>query len=271
MAFSGDLSDFPFPDLLFYLSSKRYSGWLTLRHAANELTLTLVGGQAVAARSSVAEHRLGARLVADGLLTRGRLEVALAHQTVRDPAPALGALLVELGIVTPDAVRLAVYAQLHDLLDQLLLQPTGAFRWTRGLPDVHGLDLDLNLEREVLAAIGRADEQFAAQLPTARLTVVESATPERLVGAVGEDWPLFEALLDGATSFDAAVAASGWSPDAVQAGLARLHGHGVLRIGARASDASAMQMRSTPPTLAVSTPPADRMRRRTARTAVTPS
>jgi hypothetical protein len=237
MAVSGDLVDFPLPDLLFYVSSKRASGWLVLRHDQTELTLTLHGGQPVEARSNVAEQRLGARLVADGLLTRAQLGRALAHQALRDPTPAFGALLVELGIVTPDTVRQAVSAQLHGLLGEMLLTPTGTFHFTRGVPEVRGLDLDLNLEREVLAAIGRADEQFAAQLPTAQLALVENATPERLVGAVGEDWPLFEALLDGATSVDEAVARSGWSADAVTAGLARLHAQGVLRIDARTSDA----------------------------------
>ena len=63
----------------------------------------------------------------------------------------------------------------------------------------------------MLAAIGRADEQFAAQLPIARLSLSEDATPEQLVGAVGDDWPLFEALLDGATSFDTIATGTGWS------------------------------------------------------------
>jgi Domain of unknown function (DUF4388) len=246
MAFSGDLIDFPVPDLLFYLSSKRQSGWLTLCHDGVELTLTLQDGQPVEARSTIADHRLGARLVADGLLTRAQLGRALAHQTLREPTPSLGALLVKLDILAADAVRQAIYAQLHALLEQLLLRPTGTFRFTRGLPEVRGLDLDLNLEREVLAAIGRADEQFAAQLPTARLSLMHDATPERLVGAVGEDWPLFEALLDGATSVAAAVAGSGWSTAEVTAGLARLHAQGVVRVEPPAAPSSS-DPSTTPP------------------------
>src|SRR4051794_22944863 len=160
MAFAGDLIDFPLPDLLFYLSSKRYSGWLTLRHDTSELTLTLQAGQPVEARSNSADQRLGARLVADGLLTRAQLEVALAHQALRTPTPSLGALVVELGLLADDAVRQAVSAQLHALLGQLLESPTGTFRFVRGLPEVHGLELAFNLEHEVLAAIGRVDEAF---------------------------------------------------------------------------------------------------------------
>jgi hypothetical protein len=262
MAFSGDLIDYPLPDLLFYLSSKRQSGLLVLRHERFELTLTLHHGQPVEARSNVADHRLGARLVADGLLTRAQLGRALTQQALRDPTPALGALVVKLGLLAANDVRHAVYAQLHALLGQMLLTPTGTFRFTRGLPDVRGLDLDLNLEREVLAAIGRADEQFAAQLPTARLLLVADASPERLVGAVGEDWPLFEALLDGATSVDAAVAGTGWTPDEVTAGVARLHAQGVVRIDAHAGDLSATRTRATAPSKVT--------RRRAARATVAP-
>ena len=232
MAFSGDLADYPLSDLLFFLSGKRHSGWLTLCGGddGGEVTLTLLRGQPVAACSSAADQRLGTRLVADGRITYTQLQVALAHQTLCDPEPALGALLVDLGILASDPVRQAVYAQLRALLTHLLMRPTGSFSFTRGLPDVRGVELDLNLEREVLAAIGRADELFAAQLPIARLGLARNVTPDRLLGAVGDDWPLFEALLDGATSVDELVAGSGWPRADVSAGVTRLHTQGVVRL-----------------------------------------
>jgi hypothetical protein len=230
MAFSGDLMDFPLPELMFFLSGKRHSGWLSLRRGPTEITFTLLRGQPVAARSTAADQRLGARLVADGLITRVQLELALARQLLRDPTPVLGALLIELGLLPSDIVRQAVYAQLRALLIQVLGDATGSFCFTRGLPDVPGVDLDLSLEREVLAAIGRVDEQFAARLPTARLWLANDITPECLVGAMGEDWALFEALLDGATSLDELIARSGWLAPDVTAGLARLHAQGVVRV-----------------------------------------
>jgi hypothetical protein len=246
MAFSGDLTDFPLPELMFFLSGKRHSGWLSLRRGPTEITFTLVRGQPVAARSSAADQRLGARLVADGLITRTQLELALARQLLRDPTPALGALLVELECLPSDVVRQAVHAQLRALLMQVLGDASGSFCFTRGLPDVLGVDLDLNLEREVLAAIGRVDEQFAAQLPTARLRLVSEITPERLVGAVGEDWPLFEALLDGATSLAELIAGSGWPAQEVTGGVARLHAQGVVRVEPRSAELSGDAARAAP-------------------------
>lgn len=230
MAFSGDLMDFPLPELMFFLCGMRHSGWLSLRRDPTEITFALLGGQPVAARSTAADQRLGARLVADGLITRAQLELALARQTLREPTPVLGALLVELDLLPSDIVRQAVHAQLRALLIQVLGDATGSFCFTRGLPDVPGVDLDLSLEHEVLAAIGRVDEQFAVRLPTARLRLARDIAPECLVGAMGEDWALFEALLDGATSFDELVASSGWPAQDVTGGLARLHAQGVVRV-----------------------------------------
>jgi hypothetical protein len=238
MAISGELMDFPLPELLFFLSGKRHSGWLSLRRDPAEITFTLLRGQPISARSTAADQRLGARLVADGLITRTQLELALARQMLREPTPVLGALLVELGLLPSDVVRQAVYAQLRALLIQVLGDATGSFCFTRGLPDVPGVDLDLSLEREVLAAIGRVDEQFAARLPTARLRLACDITPECLVGAMGEDWELFEALLDGATSLAELIAYSGWPAQDVSCGLARLHAQGVVRVEQRPATSS---------------------------------
>jgi hypothetical protein len=236
MSFAGDLADYPLPELLFFLSSKNRSGWLTLCYDTSEITFTLLHGRPIAAQSSDTDQRLGARLVADGAVTRARIQLALAHQRLRDPQPALGELLVDLGYLDSETVQRVMHEQICALLFQLLIRPTGQFSYVRGLPDLRGIDLDLTMEREVLAAIGRADEWFTEHIPRARLCVEPDVTPDMLVGAIEVDWPLFEALLDGAASVDDLLAASGWGRSEVVAGVSRLQAQGVLRIDTTTSN-----------------------------------
>jgi hypothetical protein len=170
--------------------------------------------------------------VAEGAVTRAQLLLALARQRLCDPQPALGELLVELGHLERETVQRVMHEQICALLFQLLIRPTGHFSYVRGLPDVRGVALDLTMEREVLAAIGRADEWFTEQIPHARLRMEPDISPDMLVGAIEVDWPLFEALLDGAESVNQLVTASGWSHAEVTAGVSRLQAQGILRLDA---------------------------------------
>lgn len=230
MAFSGDLADYPLAELLFFLGSKCRSGWLTLRNGTLEVRLTLLRGRPVAAESSDADQRLGHRLVSDGVITPTQLQFALAHQILREPRPALGELLVELGYATTDAIQRALHTQFRICLFRLMIRPGGTFNFARGLPDGRGVDVDLALERETLAAIGRADEWHSAYLPRARLRLDAEVTPEMLEGVVELDWPIIDAMLDGARSVTEIATLANCDLDDALAGAARLQARGVLHV-----------------------------------------
>jgi hypothetical protein len=238
MALTGDLIDAPLPDLLSFLSSRQRSGWLTIATDELEVVIELLDGRPVAVRSSDAAQRLGSRLVNSGALPRDGLATALECQRRSAPSAALGSLLIEQGQVDIGVVCAALRDQLGELLFQLLIRPTGRFEFARGIPTPRGVVVQLDAEREALRAIVRADAWQAARLARSRLTLASDVTADMLGNAVREDWPVFEALLDGATTLVALARGTGWDKQALAASVSRLQASGVVVVNVRGSQRS---------------------------------
>ncbi len=222
MAFSGDLVDYPLAELLFYLSASHRSGWLTIESDTVEITFTLAQGELIAAHSDNIHQRLGQRLIADGIITAGQLKDALQMQTRSHPLVALGSALVTFGYASPAAVRQVLRDQAIDLIVQILVHPQCTFCFKRGLPDTHGIEVDIALERGVLDAIRHVDEWSTRQLWTSTVCLNPEISADMLVGVIQTDWPTLEALMDGAANLDEISAATGWSPGAAHESLKRL-------------------------------------------------
>lgn len=118
---TGDLASTPFCELLVYALTKRLSGSLVLEttdHAKH--AVLLAGGQAVKARVSSTETRIG-----DVLATRGYVDAAACRAAVAAPGNELfGARLVAQGALDSEALE-------RGLGEQLLLQ----LAWLSRLPD----------------------------------------------------------------------------------------------------------------------------------------
>jgi hypothetical protein len=230
VALSGDLSDYPLAELLFFLSSRGRSGWLTLRNDDLEVTFTLRHGRLIAGESQDTRQRLGQLLMSSGLLTTNQLQHALTMQHQLRPKPTFGEVLVELGYADHGEIRRTLKSQISELLFQILIRPGGTFAFTRGLPDRRGITVDVVVEHEVLQAIRRADEWFHGQIQSSPVRIAPQVTPDMIEEHVATDWPILEALLDDATLLDEIVAASGWTREAVIESLMRLQAAGVISI-----------------------------------------
>lgn len=228
MVIEGHLSDFPLGELLFFLSSKNRSGWLTLWNEQITIDFQLRNGRVIAARSSEIDGRLGQRLIALGALTPAQLERALAEQARRDDRPPLGQLLCELDVVPEPVVRRALQQQLAECIFRFLIMPGGRFTFERGLPDVRGVQVDLSTEREVLAAIQRADEWTMAHVMRAPLRLAPDLTSDAFEPIIATDWPIVDALMDGAASLDDVIRRSGLTREVAAEGLLRLVAHGIV-------------------------------------------
>lgn len=233
MAFSGDLVDYPLAELLFFFSAHRRSGWLTIQSDVAEIRFTLVQGKLIAAHSDGAPNRLGQRLLTEGCINPIQLETALAEQHRQQPAEALGSILVRLGFARTEEVQHALRAQAVDLFFQILIRPPCLFFFDRGLPDVHTIEIDITLERDVLEAIRRADEWSARQLWKSTVRLNPETSADMLVGVILDDWPTVEAIMDGATNLEEIVVATGWTPQSTHESLGRLQSLEVIFVDSR--------------------------------------
>jgi len=237
MVISGHLRDYPLAELLVFLSSKHFSGRLTLRSRHQSVAFSLRDGRLSSAESSDLDLRLGQRLLDEFSLNHAELTRALeVQEQIANRAP-LGSILVLLGLTEHAIVERAVREQILANLVRLLLTADGKFKFKPGTPDARGIRIDLPIEREVLRAIHRADEWTAVTSQQALLILRRDATAEELAPVILPTWPVIDAMLDGATSIDEIAANTGWTMDKTVDTVLRLTDHSIIRIRLSESDA----------------------------------
>jgi hypothetical protein len=234
MVLVGHVSDYPLSELLFFLSTKRRTGHLTLQHRSITITFTLQSGRLIAAQPSAVDQRLGSRLVADGILTLDQLHNALACQFAEMPGTPLGAILVQQGCLTPSTVQRVLKEQVADCLVQFLITPGGTFTFQPCAVDAAGINLDISIEREVFEAIHRVDELLTDMLEIGTVTLDPDITADALEPIIAESWDLIDALMDDASTVDEVIRSTGWTRPKVIDGLLRLHAHNIVSV--RTSD-----------------------------------
>jgi hypothetical protein len=118
----GSLATKDFADLVQQLHERRWTGWLVLSNAGLVRKIAVGNGRLMFATSSSPDDRLGERLLCQGRISlRQYLD---ASQAVA-PGKRLGAIFVEMGVLTPKELVRAVIEHATDVV-------YGAFQWTEG-------------------------------------------------------------------------------------------------------------------------------------------
>lgn len=168
MPVSGTLDDLSLSDLFAILTLRRATGRLILQRGQDEAYLYFEDGRLIYASSSTVTHQLGELLIRQGKLSREQLALALEWQRIAENAPAIGAIVVEWGLLAQADVEEALIGQAEDILYDLLTWSEGLFEFKSKRYPVSSLPLPrLNLERITLEAVRRADERAARQPPEA--------------------------------------------------------------------------------------------------------
>ena len=160
-ALSGNLSSIPLTNVLEFLRNGRSTGSLLLSSERGVGDVRLADGALLAAAASMAP-RLGDLLVDRGAIDRGSLTRLISLQRARTPPPPLGALAVELGLLTPEALRASVTAHIGSALEELLTWKTGSFSFQPFSTDeiVRGPgSVSLRLDHAIIDALRRIDER----------------------------------------------------------------------------------------------------------------
>lgn len=176
--FRGDLSKTPLPEVLQTVHHYRVPGVVLARRGAIEKKVYISNGDVIFATSNDLEESLGSLLLREGQLTQPQFEESvkrlLEAQTARETRRH-GAVLVDMGLLTKEALFAAVTRQVRGILHSL-------FDWEEG---------------EVSFTVGRyrTDEIIQLEVPT-RHAIVEGVKAvrdaRRLVAFLGPSWTVFD-------------------------------------------------------------------------------
>lgn len=183
---AGDLAEMQPCDLLNFLHQGRRTGVLLTRSEGVERGIVILDGDVAWACSTSPGELLGELLARGGLADRGAVAEVLREQEEPPGRKRLGQLLLERGVISPEALARGLRHQVVEIFLGLLVVKSGSFVFLRGvdraaLPSLLALDT----QGMLLDALCRLDEMevYRTRVPTAE--VVPRATGK----ALGDDLP----------------------------------------------------------------------------------
>ncbi|MFP5309181.1 MAG: DUF4388 domain-containing protein [Actinomycetes bacterium] len=156
----GSLSETSVADLCRGLADAGSTGTVEIDHPDGNGAIVFRSGRIVVAGSPAPRARLGDRLVNAALLSPEQLEQALADQRSDPARPKLGALLVERGLVTRDAIRVFVQEQILDALFEVFPWTEGTYRFdpTPLIDEEERLPVELTVDQMLVEVSRRHSE-----------------------------------------------------------------------------------------------------------------
>ncbi len=151
---SGNIRDVPLPSILQELQQGKATGTLIVRRGGVEKCVHVKDGQIIFATSTDGHDRLGEILVKAGTLDREHLETALVAYKKNAGIKKIGAILVELGFVSPKDLFAGLKIQVKDIIYSLFLWDDAEYRFDGGLPP-GSITLQINLQELITEIIER--------------------------------------------------------------------------------------------------------------------
>jgi hypothetical protein len=196
---AGDLAEMQPCDLLNFLHQGRRTGVLLTRSDGVERGIVMLEGNVAWACSTSPGELLGQLLARSGLVDRARVTEVLSEQGEPPGRKRLGQLLLERGIISPEALAHGLRHQVMEIFLGLLVVKSGSFVFLRGveraaLPSLLALDTQALL----LDGLCRLDEMevYRTRVPSAE--VVPRCTGKAVDEELAEDVRRVLAAADGA-------------------------------------------------------------------------
>lgn len=192
--FRGDLSKTPLPEVLQTVHHYRVPGVLLVRRGELEKKIYLWNGDVIFATSSDREESLGNVLLRSGALTPEQFDESvkrLVEARAAEETRRHGAVLVDMCLLTQEALTASVMRQVRDILYSV-------FDWEEG---------------SVSFTVGRfrTDEIIQLEIPT-RAAIVAGVKAvrdaRRLIALLGPSWTVFDPCYAPAEIGDVALEAA---------------------------------------------------------------
>lgn len=147
--------------ILQLINLAQSTGELVFENGENAARVYFENGSVSYAEIANRRMKLGEHLLAQGLITRERLERALAE---KDKATRLGTALVEMGAIDARTLRRAIEEQIKEVVYEIVRWGEGRFRFTSGRrPKAQDVFIDIPLDHLILEGLKRLDEEGAVR------------------------------------------------------------------------------------------------------------
>ncbi len=187
MAIKGSLREASLPDVVQLLFLGRRTGCLSVANERNFASIWFDDGWIAFAGLLLRPDRIGDRLVASGRLRPDQLTQAIAVQQAV-PGQRLGAVLRQLGFLTPDDVESEVRRQVEETIYTLFTWTSGTFSFEAGVrPEEADAVLRLNPDGLLLEGARRVDEWSVIAKKIPSLDAVFALEGEVRGGADGDE------------------------------------------------------------------------------------
>lgn len=222
----GDLAETSPVDVCLHLAGERATGTLVMSGPRGDAVLVLADGRLAGARPPATGRgaRLGERLVSAGRLDRPDLDAVLAEQSASEAPTALGQMLIERGLVSPDVVRLFVQEQILETLLDAISWFEGSWDFAEaGTAEPGAVRVAIPVDRALMEVRRRATERdrVAAVVPSSSVVPRPVRGSDRPPGLSADAFTVLTAV-DGTRSVAAIASALGFSYDDTARQLFRL-------------------------------------------------
>lgn len=221
MALEGTVEEFNIVALLQTVGNSGLTGNLTVQDAANKARVSFLSGKIIHAESTLGGDRIGEILVRTHRLTRPQLDKAYYIQRQSQQGKRLGSLLLEMKLITPDDLTLAVQVQIMEVMSRLVTWQRGRFRFdfeppaTGALPSA-ALDVDEVLSGQI-SLLDNIDYGVDREVMLAEVLALaqrQQTPPSEQVTVQGHEWAVLSAV-DGRSTVAQIAERTGFDPDHV--------------------------------------------------------
>lgn len=177
----GNLRDHSIPETLVYLNRTRATGTLSVNTPLFTKSIYLIKGDAIFASSSYEDDRLGEMLLKAGKITVEQYDKSV--EMLKTTGKRQGAILVELGYLTPKELFWGVKYQVKEIIYSLFQLEDGAYEFEEGdVPTQEVITLKLSMGNLIYEGVKRIDNwtRIRKEMPDTGTVLKLSGDPMNL-------------------------------------------------------------------------------------------
>ncbi|TAL23515.1 MAG: DUF4388 domain-containing protein [Nitrospirae bacterium] len=174
----GNIRDYSFPKMLVQLNRKRVTGTLSVSMPHFTKKIYLIKGDAVFASSSYEDDRLGEMLLKAGKITVEQYDKSV--EILKATKKRQGAILVELGYLTPKDLFWGVKYQVKEIIYSLFQLEEGGFELTDGnVPTHEVITLKMSMGNLIYEGVKKIDSwtRIRQEMPDTGIVLKLSEDP----------------------------------------------------------------------------------------------
>jgi tetratricopeptide (TPR) repeat protein len=181
MPLRGNTGEIGLPKLLAFLNKQRRTGTLILRRPAFTKKVYLLKGDAIFASSTYEDDRLGEMLIKAGKITMEQYDESV--RLLKKTRKRQGAILVDLGYITPKDLFWGVKYQVREIIYSIFLLDDAEYEFVEGeIPEDEVITLKLSMGNLIYEGVKRIDNwtRIRNELPGTDAVVRLSSDPVSL-------------------------------------------------------------------------------------------